>query len=186
MKLHLPTLTLALAFATLPALGPSPLSAQGPPPPEGARASHLAFGLSAGGAGVDDKRLGETLNIGPFFGGRFEWARRESSIRLSVDVQPTRIGLPNQPGDFRAVYILPAYAFGRPGNQIGIALGMGVFDLRTEFEPETRRTGFVGALSGSKSVSRSMSLELGWKRIQNVGPLKANLYTLQLVKLWGS
>ena len=184
MKLYLTTLTLSVAFAALSALGPGPVSAQGPPAPESARTSYLAVGLSAGGGGVDNKRLGESVNIGPFFGGRLEWARRESSIRLSVDVQPSRIGLPKQPGDFRAVYILPAYAFGRPGNQIGIAVGMGVFDLRTEFEPESRKTGFVGALSGSKSLSRSISLELGWKRIQNVGPLTANLYTLQLVKLF--
>lgn len=184
MKLRLTALTFLLVFASVPGSGPSPLSAQGPPRPQAGQSSYLAFGLSAGGGGVDDKRLGETVNIGPFFGGRLEWARRESSVRLSVDVQPSRIGLPKQPGDFRAVYILPAYAFGRPGSQIGIALGMGVFDMRTEIEPERRRTGFVGALSGSKSVSRSMSLEVGWKRIQNVGPLNANLYTLQLVKLF--
>jgi len=184
MKLYLTTLTLSVAFAALSALGPGPVSAQGPPAPESARTSYLAVGLSAGGGGVDNKRLGENWDFGPVFGGRVEWARRESSARLSVDVQPFRASLSNQPGDFQAVYISPAYAFGPPGSQLGITLGMGIFDLRPELEPKRRKSGFVGGLFGSKSVSRGFSLELGWKKIRSGPALNVSLYTLQLVKLW--
>lgn len=185
MKVYLTAVTLALAFAVTPAIGLKPLSAQGDPPPAASGSSPLGFGLSAGAGAVDNKRLGETGDFGPIFGGRFEWNRGESSASLSVDVQPFRASQSNQPGDFRAVYILPAYALGPPGNQIGVALGLGIFDLRSEVGTESREVGFVAAISGSRSVSRSLSLELGWKRIRNVSGMNANLYTLQLVKRWG-
>lgn len=185
MKPQLTALTLVLVFTALTATGPLPLSAQERPPSQGNRSSYLAFGLSAGAGAVDNKRLGESWDIGPFFGGRLEWARRESSAWLSVDVQPFQAHRSNRPGEFRAVYILPAYAFGPPGSQVGVALGMGIFDLTPEVEPDNRKVGFVAAMSASRGVSRNLSIELGWKRIRNVAELNANLFTLQLVKRWG-
>ena len=157
---------------------PAPLSGQG------GGGSSLALGLSAGGGVVDNNRRDDAWEFGPVFGGRFEWSRGTSAAQLKVDVQPFRTGRTNQPGDFRAVYILPTYAVGSERSRIGLSLGMGVFDLTSEAGDEGRKVGFVSGLSGSVGVSRSLSVELGWKRIRDVEGIDANLYSVQLVQLW--
>lgn len=185
MKRQRFALTLFLAFALVPGLGPDPLSAQEGPPPQGSRSGGLALGLSAGGGAVDNKRLTETWTFGPVFGGRIEWSMKESSALLKVDVQPFRADRTDRFGDFRAIYILPSYALGTPGRQVALSLGMGIFDLTEEGAEDDREVGFVAALYGSNRLTRTLSVELGWKRIRNVAGLKVSFYTLQLVQRWG-
>ncbi|MBT8396276.1 MAG: hypothetical protein HKO65_17250 [Gemmatimonadetes bacterium] len=177
-------LTMVLAFSGPLAYPPSALSAQGGPPPQEGRSSSFLVGLTAGAGAVDNKRREDAWDFGPVFGGRFGWSRGGSAVLLTVDAQPFRAGRTNQAGDFRAVYILPTYAVGSPGRRLAIGLGMGVFDLTSEFGEDNRKVGFVPSLSGSTRVSRSISVEVGWKRIRNVEGIKANLFTLQLVQLW--
>lgn len=185
MNRHVTALALALALSGLVASSPDPLSGQRGPQAPASGLSSFAFGLAAGGGAVNNKRLDDSWDFGPVFGGRFEYSWGQSSALLNVDVQPFRAGRTDRPGDFRAVYVLPSLAGGPPGGQFGFSLGVGAFDLRSEeLGDEGWKTAFVAALFGSTRVTRTLSLELGWKRLGNVGGLKGSLYTLQLVQRW--
>jgi hypothetical protein len=148
------------------------------------RSSYLAVSLSAGAGAADVRKRGDSWDFGPVFGGRLEWSRATSAALLSVDVQPFKAGRTDRPGDFRAVYLLPTYAFGSPGRRLGLGIGMGVFDFTSEDGESETKVGFAAGVSGSTRISRSLSVELGWKRIRNVEGLRANLFLLQLVKRW--
>jgi hypothetical protein len=185
MTRNMTALALALALSGLVAIAPDPLSAQGRPQAPAGGSSSFAFGLAAGGGAANNKRLNQNWDFGPVFGGRFEYSWGQSSALLNVDVQPFWASRTQTPGDFRAVYILPSLAGGPPGGQFGFSLGVGVFDLRSpELGDEGRKAAFVAALFGSTRITQTLSLELGWKRLGNVGGLKGSLYTLQLVQRW--
>lgn len=156
---------------------PNPVSAQ-----ENGR--YLSLGLSAGGGLVQTQRLDDAWKLGPVFGGRFEWSRGTSAAWLMVDAQPFRAERTSQEGDFRALYIIPAFAFGSPSRRFALGLGAGVFDFSSELEESDVVVGMVISASGAFRVARSSSVELGWKRIRNVNGLRANVYTLQLVQQW--
>ena len=178
-----PTLFLAFAFGL--GLSPAPLTAQGPPSSQDNLSSGLVVGLTAGAGVVDNKRLFDAWKFGPVFGGRVAWARRTWAATLKVDVQPFRHDRTDRVGDFRATYILPTYSAGTAGRQLGLSLGVGVFDVTEEGGVEDREVGFVGGLSASTRLTRSLSAEFAWKRINNVAGLKASFYSLQLVQSWG-
>ena len=165
--------------------GANPVAGQGPRPSQDDARTGLVVGITAGAGAVDNKRLFDAWTFGPAFGGRIEWARRAWAATLKVDVQPFRADRTDRIGDFRAVYILPTYSAGPPGRQLGLSLGMGVFDLTEEGGEESREMGFVAGLSASTRIYRSLSAELGWKRVNNVAGLKGSFYSLQLVQSWG-
>ncbi len=178
-------LTAVLALSALLADLPTALSAQAGAPPQEIRSNYFTFSLTAGAGAVDNKRREDAWDFGPVFGAKLGLTRATSAALLTVDVQPFRAGRTTEAGDFRAVYILPTYAVGSPGRRLALGLGMGVFDLTSEFGEGTRKIGFVPSVSGSTRVSRSLSIEFGWKRIRNVEGLKASLYTVQLAQRWG-
>jgi hypothetical protein len=182
MKQQRTALTLVLALAGFLFLSPSLLSAQGGPPTPPGQPSYLAIGISAGGGGVDNKRLFDSWDFGPVFGARVEWSRGPSSWLLYVDAQPFRAGRSNQPGDFKALYIMPAYLAGSEGLRVGLALGAGIFDLTSETGDDGREVAFVPSLFGSGRLTRTLSLEFGWKRVRNVRELRADVFTIQLVQ----
>ena len=162
-----------------PVFSPTPpLSAQERGP------SYLALGLSAGAGFVQTIRQEDVWKFGPFFGGRLEWSRGGSAAWLIVDAQPFRAERTSQAGDFRALYLLPAFAVGTESRRVAIGLGMGVFDFSSEMEESDVAVGFVVGASGSFRLSQSNFMELGWKRIRNVEGLRANAFSLQLVRRW--
>jgi len=183
MKRHKTALTLVLAFAATLASFPASLSAQRQPTPPRAP-GYFAVGLSAGGGALDNNRQFDNWDLGPVFGARIEWFRGQSAWRLYVDAQPFRAGRSNQAGDFRALYVMPAFVAGPPGVRIGLALGAGIFDLTSEFGDDSRKVAFVPSLFGSARISRDMSIEFGWKRIRDVEGSDASFFTLQLVQLF--
>ncbi len=159
-------------------LSPAPLRAQEE------SGSYLALGISAGAGAADANRREDSWDFGPVFGGRIEWSRGASAAFLRVDVQPFKAGRTDQAGDFRAVYLLPTYAFGPPGRRLGFSVGMGVFDFTSEGGESERKAGFVAGVSGSTRISGSLLLDMAWKRIRNVNGLRSNIFMLQLVKRW--
>ena len=167
--------SLALLGALM--LPANPVSAQ-----EGGR--YLSLGLSAGGGLVQTQRLDDDWKFGPLFGGRFEWSRGGTAAWLLVDAQPFRAERTSQEGDFRALYVLPAFAFGTPSSRFGIGLGVGVFDFSSELEESDVVVGMVVGATGAFRVARSSSVEFGYKRIRNVNGLRANVYSLQWVQRW--
>jgi hypothetical protein len=182
MKLRMPVLALVLASAGLLAAFSSPLSAQRRSPPSPGGPNFFSVGVSAGAGAIDNKRLFDSWDFGPVFGARLEWFRGNSSWLLYADVQPFSALRSNMVGDFKAFYIMPSYVMGPPGFRIGVAAGMGVFDLTSEEEDDERVTAFVPSLFGSRQLYRSLSLEFAWKRIANVKGMRADLFTLQLVQ----
>jgi hypothetical protein len=103
---------------------------------------------------------------------------------MTVDVQPFRAEGSLDAGDFRAVFLLPYYAVGSGSRRIGLGIGMGVFDFGSGPSAEGLTLGFVAGASGSARISGPYFIELGWKRINNVHGLRANLWGLQLVRRW--
>ena len=154
----------------------TPLFAQQGPP------GHLSLGVSAGAGFVQTSRREDSWKFGPFFGGRFEWSGSTSAASLSVDVQPFRADRSNQAGDFRAVYLLPGVAMGAESRRIGLGLGLGVFDFRSEVGEDGTKVGFVAGASGAFRLQGSNFLELAWRRIRNVNGLSANVYMVQMVR----
>jgi len=148
------------------------------------RSSYLALGLSAGAGAADARRRDDSWDFGPVFGGRVEWSRGTWAALLRADVQPFKAGRTDQAGDFRAVYVLPTLAIGLPGRRLGLGVGMGIFDLTSGSGEEERKLGFVAGISGATRISDSLSLDLAWRRVRNVGGLQSNVFMLQLVKRW--
>jgi len=149
-------------------------------------ARYLSLGLSAGPGAVQLRGLDDTWTLGPVMGGRLEWGNRRSAALLRVDVQPFRgKGTPTS-GDFRALYVLPSYgvAVGSGGRRVGFGLGLGVFDFKGGTGKEGVEVGFVAAAAGSARITGSYFVELGWRRMQNVKGLRANVWSLQLVRRW--
>ncbi len=172
-----PNIWLLTLFLFGPSLStPGELSAQ--------QARQLTVGLSAGPGAVQTGRRGGSWGLGPFFGGRIEWENSRSAAFLTVDVQPFRAEGPPTADEFRAVYLLPAYAIGPVTRRIGIGIGLGVFDFGASTVADGLEVGFVTGASGSARLSGPYSVELGWKRISNVKGLTANVWTLQLVRRW--
>jgi hypothetical protein len=77
---------------------------------------------------------------------------------------------------------MPAYLAGSEGLRVGLALGAGIFDLTSETGDDGREVAFVPSLFGSGRLTRTLSLEFGWKRLANVRDLRADLFTIQLVQ----
>jgi hypothetical protein len=73
---------------------------------------------------------------------------------------------------------------GSENRRIGFGLGLGLFDFEGGAATEGVKAGFVTGASGSARLSRSYSLEFGWKRVNNVEGLRANVWSLQLVRRW--
>jgi hypothetical protein len=144
----------------------------------------FSFGLTAGVGAADANKRADSWDFGPVFGGRMEWSRGTSAALLRVDVQPFRGARTDRAGDFRAAYFLPTYALGNPGRRLALSAGVGVFDLRSESEEETRKAAFVAGVSGSTRITGSLLLDFSWKRVRNVEGLRSNVYMLQLVKRW--
>lgn len=149
----------------------------------GQEARHFFVGLTAGPGAVQVRGRDDSWDVGPIVGGRVEWGGRRSVAYLTVDVQPFR-GEGATAGDFRALYLLPYYAVGSGGRRIGFGVGMGVFDFEAGTAKDGIEVGFVTGASGSARINGSYSVELGWKRIQNVRGLRANVWSLQLVRRW--
>lgn len=147
-------------------------------------ARFLSLGLSAGPGAVQFRGGVDNWTIGPFLGGRIEWSSRQSAAFLALDVQPFDAEGTSATGDFRALYLLPSYAVISGGRRIGFGLGMGVFDFKGGAEDDGIEVGFVAGASGSARIKGSVFVEIGWKGIQNVRSLRANVWSLQLVRRW--
>jgi hypothetical protein len=108
---------------------------------------------------------------------------------MGIDVQPFRAEGNDAADEFRALYLLPAVVIGSPRRRVRLGVGLGVFDFAagrvagSGFSDGTE-VGFVAGASGSLSLRPAYSLEMGWKRIQNVEGFRANVWTLQLVRSW--
>ncbi len=148
------------------------------------QARRLTAGVSAGAGGVQIRGRGDSWDFGPFVGGRLEWGNRRSAASLTVDVQPHRAEGTSTADEFRAVYLLPAYAIGSTTRRIGVGIGMGIFDFGAGTVADGLEVGLVTGASGSARLSESYLVELGWKRVGNVKGLTANVWTLQLVRRW--
>ncbi len=154
-------------------------------PLSGQEARYLSLGLSAGPGAVQLKGgRAEKWDFGPVLGGRLEWSSIRSVAFLALDVQPFQAEGTSEAGDFRAAYVLPSYAVISGGRRIGFGLGMGIFDFKGGAAEDGIEVGFVAGASGSVRIRGSYFVELGWKGIQNVKALRANIWSLQLVKGW--
>ena len=155
-------------------------------PGSGQEARTLSLGLSAGPGAVQLRGGTEIWTFGPLLGGRLEWGDRRSALRLSLDAQPFRGEGTLTSGDFRALYVTPAYAvaLGPGGRSVAFGLGMGVFDFQGGAGEEGVEMGFVASASGSVRIAASYFVELRWRRVQNVKGLRANVWSLQLLRLW--
>jgi hypothetical protein len=149
----------------------------------------LTLAVSAGAGAVQTRGRAGSWDFGPFFGSRVEWGNRRSGVALGIDIQPFRAEGTTSAGDFRAIYLLPSYIIGSGSRRVRIGIGLGVFDFSGGDEAGTpfldgTEVGMVGGASGSMGLGRSFSIELGWKRINNVQGLRANVWSLQLVRSW--
>ncbi len=164
------------------------------PAPEGMLAQdakQLTLGVSAGAGGVQARGRSGSWDFGPFFGGRVGWGNRRSAASLGIELQPFRAEGPTSADEFRAIYLLPSYVIGSGGRRIQVGIGMGVFDFSAgegagSLVPDGTEIGVVAGASGSIRFGRTLSVELGWKRINNVQGLRANVWSLQLVRSWRS
>jgi hypothetical protein len=150
----------------------------------------LTVGVTAGAGAVQTTGRDSSWDFGPFFGGRLEWGTRRSAAALGVDVQPFRAEGNDAADEFRAIYVLPSLVFGSGGRRVRLGVGLGVFDFAGGRVAESSfsdgaEIGLVAGASGALRIRPVYSVEVGWKRIQNVEGLRANVWTLQLVRSWG-
>lgn len=145
----------------------------------------LSVGVSAGGGGVQPRFRDSSWDFGPFFGGRVEWGTRRSAAVMRFDLQPFPARGNDAIGEYRAAYLMPSYAVGTSRRRVGFGLGLGLFDFTSSpVADDGLEVGFVTGAHGSLRIAGSYSVELGWKRINNVKGLVANVWSLQLVRRW--
>jgi len=152
-------------------------------------AKQLTLGVSAGAGAVQARGRAGSWDFGPFFGGRVAWGNRRSAASLGIGVQPFWADGPTSAGEFRAVYLLPSYVIGSGRRLIRVGIGLGVFDFVARegaggLAADGTEIGMVPGASGSMPLDRSFSIELGWKRINDVQGLRANVWSLLLVRSW--
>lgn len=144
----------------------------------------LSAGLTVGGGAVQIRPGREdSWSFGPVLGSRVRWGTTRSAWSLSVDLQPFRTKERASSEGFRALYLLPGYETGSAGRKIRFGLGMGVFQFG-EGPTRSRETGWVAGAAGSMRIGRGLFLEVAWRGARSVRDLSANLYALQLMKLW--
>ena len=149
-------------------------------------------GFSTGAGAVQTRSGGDAWDFGPIFGGRAVWGTRRYAGALTLEAQPFQAKGNTQGREFRAIYVLPSFVIGggARGRQIGIGVGFGVFHLAEwripgSSAPGETEVGWVAGAAGSQRLHPDYRVELGWKRIENVKGLRANVWTLQLVRSWG-
>ena len=162
------------------------------PAPEGLFAQEtrqLMLGVSAGAGGVQARGRTGSWTFGPILGGRVEWWNRRSAASLGIDLQPFWAEGSTSTNQFRAIYLLPSFVIGSVGRRVRIGLGLGVFDFSRGDgggppDLDDTKIGMVAGASGSVALGRTFFLEPGWKRINNVDGLRANVWSLKLGRSW--
>jgi hypothetical protein len=102
---------------------------------------------------------------------------------MTVDLQPFRSKDRAVTEGFRALYLLPGYETGSEGRKIRFGLGMGVFQFG-EGPTKSRETGWVAGAAGSVRIGPGFFLEVSWRGARSIRDFSANVYALQLMKLW--
>jgi len=144
----------------------------------------MTAGLALGAAGVDVRQRGSHWDIGPMAGARWGWRGERSGVNVALDVQPFIASTGGTAGDYRALWLMPAWEF-RAGS-VGFRAGLGLGILRFEqalFEGRTEVATVTGA-GASVRLPASLSLELVWRRTGIVRGVRSDIWSLQPVRLW--
>lgn len=145
-------------------------------------------GLQAGGtlgaAAVDVRRRNTSMDIGPMFGARLRWTGVRSGISVAADVQAYEAEGGTSDDIFRAVYLMPAWEVQAGTARVGVGIGVGMFRFdRAALAGRTEYT-TVGGASAALRLPASFALELMWRRTGLVRGFRANVWSLQLLRLW--
>ncbi|MGD8277161.1 MAG: hypothetical protein PVH00_04005 [Gemmatimonadota bacterium] len=144
----------------------------------------MTVGLALGVAGVDVRQRGSRWDIGPLAGARWGWRGERSGVNVALDVQPFLASAGGTAGDYRALWLMPAWEF-RTGSA-GLRAGLGLGFLRFEQERFDGRTevAMVTGAGASVRLPASLSLELVWRRTGIVRGVRSDIWSLQLARLW--
>jgi hypothetical protein len=156
-----------------------------PAGPAAAQGRLYWLGFAAGVGAVQPRRVGVgEWDVGPMLGLRALWAAERSRFGLGVvlDVQPFR-ATGDSGSQYRAGYLMPVLELG--SEILRLTGGIGVAYLRFDVPNLDGRSSWVSysAVGGSAGLSRSLGLQVIWRRTGFTAGFRSHVWSVQVVHL---
>jgi hypothetical protein len=157
-----------------------------PAKPAAAQGHLYSVGLAGGVGGVQPRRGGtDEWHVGPMPGVRARWAATQRSrigLGVVLDVQPFR-ATDDSGMQYRAGYLTPVLEVG--SDLLRLTGGIGVAYLRFDGPLPDGQSRWVSysAVGGSVGLSRSLGLQVIWRRTGFAEGIRSDVWSIQLVHL---